>query len=279
MANLEDEFGDVIAKARFGMGRTVDQLAESMHIPASDIRNIEAYRLTPEPDKISALAEALSLDSRKLAEMASDGWAPSPVSLPSGGMIVERIAFPRGTYAANCYAMACEESKLAAVIDPGGAPELISQWLADRDFTLDVVLVTHAHGDHIGGLRRLAADWPQARVINHQLERDSIIRELPNPWEPAHENVNIRLGRCVITPLFTPGHTPGSVCYLAAPVCFVGDTLFASSIGRPSSFLVYQQMLASIKSKVLSLPDDTILLPGHGPATTVGEEKAHNPFF
>ena len=85
------------------------------------------------------------------------------------------------------------------------------------------------------------------------------------------------LGKLSVTPLATPGHTQGSTCYAINGACLVGDTLFAGSIGRP--VCDYTRMLAAIRSKVLSLPEDTDLLPGHGPATTVREEIGHNPFF
>ena len=139
------------------------------------------------------------------------------------------------------------------------------------------MLTTHAHSDHIDGIRQLASIYKGLRVACHQLERDSVTRDLPVSWEPAKDGVVITLGALTITPLYTPGHTPGATCYCVDGVCFVGDTIFAGSIGRPSGHAVYQQMLAGIRAKVLSLPDETVLLPGHGPATTVGVEKVPQP--
>ncbi len=165
------------------------------------------------------------------------------------------------------------------VIDPGGAAEVILSRLTELNLALDLVLITHAHADHIGGIKQLASAAKGLRVACHQLERDSVTRDLPVRWEPAKDSVGIALGALNITPLCTPGHTPGSMCHAADGACFVGDSLFAGSIGRPSNQAVYQQMLKDIRAKVLALPDETILLPGHGPATTVGAEKAHNPFF
>lgn len=280
IAKLEDELGDVIAKARVGQGCTVDQVAAMTGLSAHDIQGIESYRLRPSPEEVARLAEALSLDPRKLADLASDGWTPPPMGLPRNGMLVETAGVPYGGYTENCYILGCTETCAGAVVDPGGSADAIATRLEELGLSLELILITHAHADHIGGLRELVADSPKGiRLANHQLERDSVMRGLAAQWEPAKDGLPIQLGSLSITPLFTPGHTPGSTCYHAENVCFVGDTLFAGSIGRPADRQVFQQMLSDIQNKVLSLPEDTIILPGHGPATTVAEENAHNPFF
>ena len=190
---------------------------------------------------------------------------------------MEHVAVP--SYGENCYIVGCPESCAAAIVDPGGAVDEVLKHLEEHDLTPELVLITHAHGDHIGGLRNIATAFPSVRLVSHQAERDSVTRGLSNKWEPARDRVRINLGSLTIVPLATPGHTPGSTCYLIEPLCFVGDALFAGSIGRSGSGAIYTQVLVHIRAKILSLPDGTILLPGHGPATTVGEERAHNPFF
>ncbi|MHB9035856.1 MAG: MBL fold metallo-hydrolase [Armatimonadota bacterium] len=279
MSSLEDEIGDIIAKARIGIGRTTAQLAEATHVSVRDIESIENYKLHPAPELVDRLAKALSLDPIKLTGIAEDGWKPDPVDMSRDGFTVERVEVPYGEYAENCYVIELAESGIAAVVDPGGVSDQIVQLLADRQLKLEMILVTHAHPDHIAGLRQLISAWPKARIVNHQLERDSVTRGGSVTWEPAKDGVNIRLGSLSMLPLHIPGHTPGSMCYLIDGLCFVGDNLFAGSIGRPAGPTVYPQMLKALRDKVLSLPDATILLPGHGPATTVGEEKTHNPFF
>ncbi len=279
MPGLEDEFGDIIAKARIGQGCSVSQLASKARMAERDIEAIEAYKLKPDREHVTTLADLLGLDPNKLLEIAQDNWAPPPVRVPPDVLMVESLVVPYAGYGENCYLLACTHTHAAAVVDPGGAVEKIDRRLKELGVTLDLVLITHAHGDHIGGLRQLVRDRPEVRIVNQQLERDSVVRGLGNPWEPVKEGVPIRLGDLAVMPLYTPGHTPGSTCYHVDGVCFVGDTLFAGSIGRPAGPQVFEEMLTRIRGKVLSLPDETALLPGHGPATTVGEEKAHNPFF
>ena len=279
MLKLEDELGDIIAKARIGQGCTVEQLAQAAKMSPASVQDIERYRLVPGAQELAVIAETLDLDPDKLADIAANGWQPAPISLSSDDVQVHAVAVPYGAYGENCYLFTTPGVRVAAVVDPGGAVDEIDRYLSGNDLELELVLITHGHGDHTGGLRSLAARRPSLRLVSHTVERDSVIRRLSVHWEPAKDKVSIPFAGVSITPLATPGHTPGSVCYSVNGVCFVGDTLFAGSIGRPEDSTVYKQMLESINAKILSLPDDTILLPGHGPATTVAEEKAHNPFF
>ena len=276
---LEDEFGDIVAKARKGIGLTVSQLARAAGLVEKDIEDIESYKFIPSSEIIANIAEHLSLDSYKLIEIANDAWIPNIPSLSRDKLHVKVIPVYIGNCGENCYIMVSAESGKAVIIDPGGSVDDIDKYLQENQLTLDLILITHAHGDHIGGLKQLAMQWPRARLANHQVERDSVIYGLSLIWEPAKDGVNIHFDNQYITPIFTPGHTTGSICYLVDGFCFVGDTIFAGSIGRSSGLSDYQPMLAGIRNKLLTLPDETILLPGHGPATTVGEEKEHNPFF
>lgn len=279
VTKLEDELGDIVAKARVGRGLTARQVASQAGLSEREIDEIESCRLLPDGDRIRSLAAALSLDADKLARIGSGSWIPGPVALPDGGPIVEPVPVPYGAYGENCYILACRVTRRAAVVDPGGAVEAIADRLESGGLQLETVLVTHAHGDHVGGLRALLAGRPGVTIVSHLVERDSVIRGLSNRWEAAKDNVALPLGELSVTPLSIPGHTPGSSCYVANGVCFVGDSLFAGSIGRPGDRQGFAQMLNLIRAKVLSLADTTVLFPGHGPPTTVAEEKAHNPFF
>lgn len=276
MAQLEDEFGDIIAKARIGSGLSAAQLAGRLGLSEREIQEIESYRLTPGPDAVRGLAASLGLDSDKLAVSAVCGWVPSQLDTSRQRFVLEAIHAP---YGENAYVLGCPGTRLAVVVDPGGALEEIIRALADQDLRLRYVLVTHAHGDHIGGLRTLVEAMRGVTVISSRIDRDAVMVGVDAEWETAEDGGSIALGGLKIATVSTPGHTPGSMCYKIPGACFVGDTLFAGSIGRPAGASVYRGMLDAIKSKVLNLPNETALLPGHGPPTTVGAEKLHNPFF
>lgn len=279
MARLEDELGDIIGKARSGLGVSADFLSDMTQIDASDIQLVEDYQLTPSHAQIRRLAEALQLDPHKLQSIAEEAWQPQSVDLVSNDASVTRIEVPFGEYKENCYILTSKETSEVAVIDPGGAADEILRRLDERGSKLELILVTHAHRDHIGGIGELASANPGVRIVSHPADKMTLAAQTPDQWEPAEDGVSVSLGNLDIVPLYTPGHTPGSVSYRIDGFCFVGDTLFAGSIGRPEAKSIYRQMLSVIRNKVLSLPDETMILPGHGPVTTVREEKAHNPFF
>lgn len=197
-----------------------------------------------------------------------------------------------GPLQANCYILHDPEQESALIIDPGDEPEAILEAL--RGARVQRILLTHAHFDHIGALERVRAETG-APVFIHEAES----RWLMDPWlngsaafglgqpvicQPAdgylvHGDVLDFAGRR-FTVAHTPGHSPGSVSFIADRLVISGDVLFRSSIGRtdlPEGSL--PQLLDSIARHLLSLPDDTVVLPGHGPATTVGLERRTNPFL
>ena len=190
--------------------------------------------------------------------------------------------------------MADEEAHEAIVIDPGDEVGRIHRRLAELGLTLKQILVTHAHIDHVGGalkLKRLTGapiflnenDLPLLKMMEAQAAWLGI-----NPPETAPPDGSLKDGQVVglkrypAEVLHTPGHTQGSVCLHFAPLKLLvaGDTLFAGSIGRtdlPGGD--FGQIIDSLQSRILTLPDETRVLPGHGPETTVGEERGSNPFL
>jgi hydroxyacylglutathione hydrolase len=209
-------------------------------------------------------------------------------------MILER--FVVGMMQTNCYLLGDPETRQAAVIDPGGDGQRIAERLGELDLQLTMILNTHAHFDHVldawllkqeaGGDVFLHPDDRailQDRSVGLVAPLASTSRSPRGPVDQwLHEGDRLPIGSLQLEVLETPGHTPGHVSfYLAsAAVIFVGDTLFAGSIGRtdfPGGS--YEELIRSVRTKIFPLHDRTVVLPGHGPETTVGEEKNSNPFF
>ncbi len=275
---LEDEFGDIIAKARAGFSLSKTELADRVELAEADISKIEAYDWVPVSGVISRLAVALGLDADKLDAIANNAWAPEAPDLSAAPFSVHTVQVPIGQYSENAYVVACNQTKQAAIVDPGGAAGEILKIIQDNTFILIQVLITHTHSDHIGGLADICRAVPDAMVVSTQIDRQEVTRHCTK-WQAAEDGHSFEMGNLTITPLTTPGHTAGSVCYKVDSACFVGDTLFAGSIGRPAVKGGYSGMLEAIKDKILALPPDTALLPGHGPITTVAQERRQNPFF
>jgi glyoxylase-like metal-dependent hydrolase (beta-lactamase superfamily II) len=203
-------------------------------------------------------------------------------------------SFPVGPLACNCTILGDEESREAIVIDPGDDVSRIAKRLNEQGLKLKQILVTHGHIDHVGGalkLKRLTGapifmnerDLPQLDMMEEQARWLGVrAPETAPPDEGLAEGQVVGLEHYPAQVLHTPGHTQGSVCLHFAPLklLIAGDTLFAGSIGRtdfPGGNL--EQIMASLRTRVLALPDETRVLPGHGPLTTIGEERESNPFL
>ena len=207
-------------------------------------------------------------------------------------MILE--TFPVGPLACNCTILGDEETGEAIVIDPGDEVSRIAHRLTDLGLKLKQILVTHAHIDHVGGalkLKRLTGapillnelDLPLLAMMETQAAWiGSPTPEVAPPDENLADGQIVGLERFPAKVIHTPGHTQGSVCLHFAPLKLLvaGDTLFEGSIGRtdlPGGD--YDQIIDSIHSRLLALPDETRVLAGHGPSTTIGAERTGNPFL
>jgi hydroxyacylglutathione hydrolase len=207
-------------------------------------------------------------------------------------MILE--TFPVGPLACNCTLLGDEVSLDAIIIDPGDEVSRIHRRIAKQGLQLQQILITHAHIDHVGGalkLKRLTGapiflnqnDLPLLKMMAAQAAWLGL--ETPETAPPDGELTDglvVGLPRYPAKVIHTPGHTQGSIClhFELLTLLVAGDTLFAGSIGRtdlPGGN--FNQIIDSIHSKVLALPDSTRVLPGHGPATTIGEERESNPFL
>lgn len=192
----------------------------------------------------------------------------------------------------NCYVVACEESKEAVVIDPGAEAERIYRVVTFHGFRLKFIMNTHGHLDHVGGVAEMMKLSGSPFLLHEDdayliegIEHDplQVFFQVPAPPMPAtflKDGDRISVGNLECQVIHTPGHTPGSVCFLIEHVLFSGDTLFASSIGRtdlPGGS--HEQLIRSIHEKLLALDDHVRVYPGHGPVTTIGNERQYNPYL
>ena len=204
-------------------------------------------------------------------------------------MKVERI--PAGIYAANCYLVYSEDTKDGIVIDPGGDVDDIMARINDIGLDIKYIVLTHGHGDHIAGVKELK-NFIDVPVAIHK--KDEYMLKNGDKNLSSHmamgtiefdadilldEGDKISFGDLIAEVIHTPGHTLGGISLKIEDSIFTGDTLFAGSIGR-TDFVggSYEDIISSIKNKILIYPDDTIIYPGHGPVTTIEREKITNPF-
>jgi len=197
-----------------------------------------------------------------------------------------------GPLAVNAFIVEDPAARKAVVVDPGGDGESLLREIGNLGLAVEKILLTHGHFDHVGavGLLREKTGAP-VYVHADDLERMLGARRqgmlfglsVQNPPKPDHlvaDGDTVSFGGVDFRVAHTPGHTPGCVCYIAGGMAFVGDLIFAGSIGRtdlPGGS--YETLIDSVRTRIFTLSDDTVLFPGHGPATTVGEEKRTNPFF
>jgi hydroxyacylglutathione hydrolase len=197
-----------------------------------------------------------------------------------------------GRLQANCYIVACEETKKAAIIDPGGDPDKIIQSVQESDYEIEYIFNTHGHMDHVeangpvqkvlgGKLAIHPADESMLpKFTGSLLETQKNGREKEGPDLYLNDQDEIRCGKLIFKALHTPGHTPGGVCLLVEDNLFSGDTLFSGSVGRwDFSGGSYGDLMHSLKHKLMGLSDSVVIYPGHGPSTTIGFERIHNPFL
>lgn len=192
----------------------------------------------------------------------------------------------------NCYVVYCQDSLECAVVDPGAEADRIFQLIAIKSLKPALILNTHGHIDHIGANKDIKEKFNIPLYIHsadstmlgnvQQSEMAAFLGvvESPSPDHLLNDGDKIKIGKSFLRVIHTPGHSPGSVSFLGDGFLLSGDTLFFGGVGRtdlPGGS--WKDMESSIKNKILTMPDEMIVLPGHGPFTTVGQEKRANPFI
>jgi len=197
-----------------------------------------------------------------------------------------------GPLETNCYIFFCPETRECAVIDPGAEADQIFPLITHLNLKPVIILNTHGHVDHTGANVEIK-DRYRAPIAMHQddlpLLEENIQLEFglmlgakptPRPDRLLVDGDEVRVGQTSLKVIHTPGHSPGSVCFYTPGILFSGDTLFCGGVGRtdlPGGS--WKDLIRSLRTRVLTYPEETVVLPGHGPRTTIGEEKENNPFL
>ncbi len=271
---LEDTFGDILRKAMRGTGTSETQLADATGIARATIAHWLKDEGAATDDEARAVASVLRLDGPKLADSAAARWQPPRIERAD----VRR--HPQDPHPSNGYVFFLEQGRRAALVDPAGIPQNLLRVLRDGAYHLQYILITHKHPDHCDATADVARAFPDATIVMHPLDVHAI-GSLSKNALPIRDNETLPFGDdASIRMLHTPGHTDGSSSFLFEGALFSGDTLFAASVGGAyGDESTYADILNSVRSKLFTLPDDTVVMPGHGPPSKIGLEKHHNPFF
>ncbi len=263
---LEDEFGDIIAKARAGLHMPIAYFAEQAGLTIEQVENIEAYKFIPESETIQNIARILDLRFNALQASAATTYDPH-VTLPQE---IIHIPCDYGAYGVNAYLIYTSEDT-AILIDTGADPKQCIAVAKQHNKTIEAVFVTHSHDDHISGVADIAHEY-HCPVYGHA--------DIKGVTKPVVDTQILDTGTLSIHVFATPGHTVDGMSYHLQNDAFacvaVGDTLFAGSAGRANTS--YEDLLESIKQRIITLPPETLLLSGHGPLSTLEQEKQYNPF-
>ena len=265
---LEDFHEDILAKAMRGKGIGKNEMAKRIGIQRSAIEAILLGGV--DHSLIEMMAKELHLDAGKLIQSARKNWYPSPIELDG----LKQFSSAYGDMIVNAYVIWSEISRKAWIFDTGTDAQPILSFIEKANLRVEAVFLTHTHRDHIACLDDLKSKLECSKVYVHQCE-------LLDDCEPIVEGFRHSMGSLSLVAKHTHGHSIGGTTYvidgLEKPIAIVGDAMFAGSMG--GGMVSYTDALQTNRDKVMTLPHDTILCPGHGPMTTIIEEKRNNPFF
>ena len=268
MIELEDNVGDIVGKAQRGLGISDSELAKKSGVNADAVRNARDGQA--DEATLRAVAPVLNLDANALVDLAQGKWKPDALENFEG---LAQFNTSYSGMLVNAYLVWDPTTKHATAFDTGADSAVMLKLATKENLSIKLILLTHAHPDHVADLPRLREETG-AEVFAPERE--------PVPGaEKIEEGKKFRIGKIDIEARLTWGHSPGGMTFvvngLARPIAIVGDSLFAGSMGGGS--VSYKDAVQNNFEKILTLPDETIICPGHGPVTSVGEEKKHNPFF
>lgn len=270
----EDNFNDIVRKAARGTGVSGDALARATGLERHRLALLLGDGAVPTPDEATAIAKALGLDPAKLRGIGIEDWSPRRAEPPD--FVRHQVNHP---HESNGYVLVDAQRHTAAIVDPGGNAGNLAAIVQGESARAELILLTHKHPDHVDALDAVRRTFPDAHVYIHDADR-AALGTAADGAQAAEDGAHIPFGSDTVTVLHTPGHTDGSVCFLYRDALLTGDTLFAGSVGGCfGDAFGYDDLLADIKRKILRLPARTVLLPGHGPPSTVAQELEHNPFF
>jgi glyoxylase-like metal-dependent hydrolase (beta-lactamase superfamily II) len=266
---LEDNFADIIAKAQRGLRLDDVALSAAAGIPADQLLAVKRGEIRE--NTLLALARPLGLERNALLALARREWYPEQPLFKRGFALFNT---PFEDMTVNSYLVWDTKTKLAAAFDTGADASPMLDTLAAEGLTLRYLFLTHTHPDHIADIHRLADTG--AEIWSSELEPLGRLGA-----KTFQEDAHFHLGDIAIKTLLTWGHSPGQTTYyvtgLSWPLAIVGDSLFAGSIGGSATH--FAEQLRHNRQKIFRLPADTVLACGHGPLTTLRQERIHNPFF
>jgi len=267
---LEDTFADVINKAQRGLKISDSDLAAWADVSAVDLAAIKAGK--PIVAVLRKVARHLRLAPNPLETLARQEWYPQQPVFPRGFAMFNTL---HEDMTVNNYLIWDAKTKAAAVFDTGGSSTDLIDFVEASRLNVHYIFITHAHDDHIADLDKLA-EKTGAQIWSHELE--PIERTGARTFK---EGVYFHLGEIAVKTLLTSGHSPGMTTFyvtgLSWPLAIVGDSIFSSSMG--GSLTAFEEQYRNDVEKIFTLPRDTVIAPGHGPLSTVAQEKHHNPFF
>ncbi|MDD2762408.1 MAG: MBL fold metallo-hydrolase [Opitutaceae bacterium] len=265
---LEDNFNDVIAKAQRGLRLDDAELARRAGISPSRLQMLQSG--TFDEATARAVAPVLRLGAGPLVALGCKAWYPERIMPPRGFAMFNT---PYEDMTVNSYLVWDPRTRLAAAFDTGATCEPMLGAIETEKLAVRYLFLTHTHEDHVADTARLVATTG-AEIFSSERE--------PFPGGKIfRENQTFHLDSIAIKTLLTCGHSPGQTTYfvtgLAWPLAICGDSMFASSMG--GGLVSYEEQYRNNVEKIFTLPRDTVIAPGHGPLTTLAQEKKHNPFF